>query len=122
MGSGTKGQSRIEIQNHGIEEEARIRQLMPEVAKATGCPIIATNDCHFLDKDHHEAHDILMALQTGTTINDPKKFKVYRKSEGDPQGAESWKPMRKGVADLHRRTHHRADGPAAVQSNARLIR
>jgi len=75
----------LEIQNHGIEEEARIRQLMPEVAKATGCPIIATNDCHFLDRDHYEAHDILMALQTGKTLNDPNRWKsntpeIYFKS------------------------------------------
>jgi len=75
----------LEIQNHGIEEEARIRQLMPEVAKQTGCPIIATNDCHFLDRDHHEAHDILMALQTGKTLNDPNRWRsntpeIYFKS------------------------------------------
>ncbi len=75
----------LEIQNHGIEEEARIRQLMPEVAKETGCPIIATNDCHFLDRDHHEAHDILMALQTGKTLNDPSRWRsntpeIYFKS------------------------------------------
>jgi len=75
----------LEIQNHGIEEEARIRQLMPEVAKQTGCPIIATNDCHFLDRDHHEAHDILMALQTGKTLSDPSRWRsntpeIYFKS------------------------------------------
>ncbi len=75
----------LEIQNHGIEEEARIRQLMPQVAEATGCGIIATNDCHFLDKSHHEAHDILMALQTGKTLNDPNRWRsntpeIYFKS------------------------------------------
>ncbi len=75
----------LEIQNHGIPEEERIRQLMPEVAKQTGCPIIATNDCHFLDREHHEAHDILMALQTGKTLNDPTRWRsntpeVYFKS------------------------------------------
>ncbi len=75
----------LEIQNHGIEEEARIRQLMPEVAKQTGCPIIATNDCHFLDRDHHEAHDILMALQMGKTLKDPSRWRsntpeIYFKS------------------------------------------
>ncbi len=75
----------LEIQNHGIEEEGRIRQLMPQVADAVGCGIIATNDCHFLDKSHHEAHDILMALQTGKTLNDPNRWRsntpeIYFKS------------------------------------------
>ena len=75
----------LEIQNHGIEEEAQIRRLMPEVARETGVGIIATNDCHFLDRSHHEAHDILMAIQTGKTLNDPSRWRsntpeVYFKS------------------------------------------
>lgn len=43
-------------------------------------------------------------LRVETTINDPSKFKVYRTSEGDTGGTKAWRPMRKGVADLHRRT------------------
>ncbi len=75
----------LEIQNHGIEEETTIRQFMPEVAKATGLGIIATNDCHFLDRSHHEAHDILMAIQTGSLLNDPNRWRsntpeIYFKS------------------------------------------
>jgi DNA polymerase-3 subunit alpha len=78
----------LEIQNHGIPEEDRIRQLMPEVAKQTGCPIVATNDCHFLDREHYEAHDILMTLQTGKTINDSSRRRsntpeVYFKSSAE---------------------------------------
>lgn len=65
----------LEIQNHGIEEEARIRELMPQVAKNTGLGIVATNDCHFLDKAHHEAHDILMAIQTSSLLNDPNRWR-----------------------------------------------
>ncbi len=80
-----RGNYFLEIQNHGLDDEARIRQLMPEVARQTGCPIIATNDCHFLDREHHEAHDILMALQTGKTLKDPSRWRsntpeVYFKS------------------------------------------
>jgi hypothetical protein len=42
-------------------------------------------------------------LRTETTINNPAEFKTYRTSERDPEGELSWRPMRKGVADLHRR-------------------
>ncbi len=75
----------LEIQNHGIEEEARIRELMPQVAAASGVGIVATNDCHFLDRDHFEAHDILMAIQTSSLLNDPKRWRsntpeIYFKS------------------------------------------
>jgi len=41
-------------------------------------------------------------LRVETTINDPRDFKVLRRKEGDPQGDLAWRPLRKGVADLHR--------------------
>ncbi|MBE0565156.1 MAG: DNA polymerase III subunit alpha, partial [Krumholzibacteria bacterium] len=75
----------LEIQNHGIEEEALIRREVPAIARQVGCGIVATNDCHFLERAHHEAHDILLALQTGKTLNDPGRWRsntpeVYFKS------------------------------------------
>jgi hypothetical protein len=42
-------------------------------------------------------------LRIEGTINNVKDFKVYRSKEGDPEGAKAWLPLRKGVADLHRR-------------------
>ncbi len=65
----------LEIQNHGLPEEAKVRELMPEVARRTGLEMVATNDCHFLDKDHHEAHDILLAIQTGKSLDDPSRWR-----------------------------------------------
>jgi hypothetical protein len=38
-----------------------------------------------------------------TTINDPREMKVYRRAEGNPDSPKRWRPLRKGVADLHRR-------------------
>jgi len=65
----------LEIQNHGLPEEERVRQLMPEVARATGLELVATNDCHFLEASHHEAHDILLAIQTGKSLDDPGRMR-----------------------------------------------
>jgi hypothetical protein len=42
-------------------------------------------------------------LRIETTVNQSREFKVYRTSERDPEGEKKWLPMRKGVADLHRR-------------------
>ena len=42
-------------------------------------------------------------LRVETTINDTEMFKVYRTSQADPEGPQSWRPMRRSVADLHRR-------------------
>ena len=65
----------LEIQNHGLPEEQQVRELMPRVARETGLELIATNDCHFLERDHHEAHDILLAIQTGKTYHDPARWR-----------------------------------------------
>jgi hypothetical protein len=44
-------------------------------------------------------------LRVETTINDPREFKVYRRANDDPEKPYSWQKLRKGVADLHRRSH-----------------
>jgi hypothetical protein len=60
-------------------------------------------------KHHVNANSIKMydkqqsVLRVETTINDPHDFKAYRASEDDPKGPKSWRPLRKGVADTHRR-------------------
>jgi hypothetical protein len=42
-------------------------------------------------------------LRVETTMNDPAGFKVYRRREADPDGPLAWRPLRRGIADLHRR-------------------
>jgi hypothetical protein len=42
-------------------------------------------------------------LRVETTVNNVEDFRTYRKAEGDEEGKEKWLPMRKGIADLHRR-------------------
>lgn len=54
-------------------------------------------------------------LRVETTINEPREFKVYRPKEGEPDGARDWRPMRKGIADLHRRAM------VSQQSNKRYL-
>ena len=44
-------------------------------------------------------------LRVETTINKPEEFRVWRSAEGDPTGQKSWRPLRWGIADLHRRCH-----------------
>ncbi len=80
----------LEIQNHGLPDEEQVRRLMPEVARELGLEIVATNDCHFLEREHYEAHDILLAIQTGKTLEDDARWKsatpeVYFKSTQEMQ-------------------------------------
>ncbi len=65
----------IELQNH--KNIAPVREVLPKqiaLAKKLGIPMVATGDSHYLNTDDREVHDILLAIQTGKTVNDPKKF------------------------------------------------
>jgi hypothetical protein len=60
---------------------------------------------HYVDGNSvkiYDKHGIV--LRAETTINNPSGFKVYRTAEGDDAGQPAWRPMRKGIADLTRRT------------------
>ena len=76
----------LEIMNHGILEEEIVRRGMRKLNKETGIPIIATNDIHFLEREHASAHDILICISTGKKRTDEKRLKIenpefYFKSE-----------------------------------------
>jgi hypothetical protein len=58
---------------------------------------------HWVDHNSIKLYDCLNVLRPETTINNPNGFRVYRTSEKDADGALSWRLLRHGVADLHRR-------------------
>ena len=60
----------IELQNHGIPEELEAIPRLTGLARELGLPLVATNDCHFCSAEDHEAHDILLCLQTGKDLED----------------------------------------------------
>lgn len=60
----------IEIQNHGIEEQTAINPLVVEVAAEAGRPLIATNDVHYLSQEDFSAHEALLCVQTGSTLEE----------------------------------------------------
>ena len=75
----------LEIQDHGIEAEARVRSLMPRVADATGLEIVCTNDCHYLEQSHAQSHDLLLCIGTNRQFDDPTRWRydtdqIYLKS------------------------------------------
>jgi hypothetical protein len=58
---------------------------------------------HWVNGNALKMYDKFSALRAETLIRDPGDFKVYRAAEGDPDGPKDWRPLRKGIADLHRR-------------------
>ncbi len=65
----------LEIMNHGIEIEDKIRGRMRALSSRTGIPLVATNDNHYLERDHCEAQEVLLCIQTGKTMDDPKRMR-----------------------------------------------
>jgi DNA polymerase-3 subunit alpha len=95
----------FEIQDQGLPEEKTLNPVLVDMGKRLGIPLLATNDCHFLHKDDHFAHDILICIQTGKTVKDADRMRFtgehYLKS-----GAE----MRELFRDL----------PEAVENTLRV--
>lgn len=65
----------LEVQNHGIAEEDQARAGIFKLAEQTGVKVVGTNDIHYLDEEHWEAHDILLCLQTGKDYDDPTRMR-----------------------------------------------
>ncbi|MCO5068689.1 MAG: DNA polymerase III subunit alpha [Kiritimatiellae bacterium] len=70
-----KGNYFIELQNHGLEEQAVANRGLLEIAKKLSLPLIATNDVHYVEPAHAEAHEVMLCMQTGTTMSDPKRLR-----------------------------------------------
>ena len=65
----------IELQDHGIPLQIETNPKLIEISKKIGAPLLATNDCHYTHRDDSTAHDALLCVQTGCTINDPNRLK-----------------------------------------------
>lgn len=60
----------------GIEDQERGNELLKKFAKAHNVPLVATKDVHYIDKDDKEAHDALLCIQTGRTVEDVNRMKM----------------------------------------------
>ena len=65
----------IEIMENGLPDQTRANKGLMELSKKHGFPLVATNDCHYLSKDDAEAHEVLLCIQTGKTMEDAERMK-----------------------------------------------
>ena len=65
----------VELQDHGLPEQRRTNPALVALAARIGAPLLATNDSHYTHRSDSVAHDALLCVQTGATIDDPKRFK-----------------------------------------------
>jgi len=69
-----RGNYFLEVQANGLPDQEKVNAGIIEISKKTGIPIIATNDCHYLERRDARAHEILMCVGQKTTINDSKRM------------------------------------------------
>jgi len=65
----------LEVQNHSIPEEEKVRKVYYELAKMYDLKLVATCDSHFLNIDDKKAHEVMLCIQTNNTMDSPKRFK-----------------------------------------------
>jgi len=78
----------LEVMANKMPEQIVVNSSLKELAQELSIPLVATNDCHYLDKEDAEAHDILLCVQTGKSVDDPNRLRFsnnefYFKSEAE---------------------------------------
>lgn len=96
----------LELQDHGIEEQKKYNSWQVNTAKKYGLEMVATNDCHYIDPDEAFMHEVLLCIQTATTLDDPKRMKF--------QTQEFWFKDENSMRNIF------PDFPAAIENTARI--
>jgi DNA polymerase-3 subunit alpha len=65
----------LELQKNDIPEQDIVNKGLLEIHRQLGIPIVATNDCHYLTREEAKAHDVLLCIQTGKTVDDPNRMR-----------------------------------------------
>ncbi len=80
----------LEVMEHGIPDQRRVNQGLLRVREKTGLRLAATNDAHYLRRDDHQAHDVLLCIGSGKKVNDAERLRFdtnafYLKSAAEMQ-------------------------------------
>ncbi|MEO8440461.1 MAG: DNA polymerase III subunit alpha [Spartobacteria bacterium] len=77
----------LELHDHGIEAQRKCNAFLPKIAQEFGLGLVAANDVHFLERSHHEAHDVMICIGTGKMVHDEKRMRytpeLYFKSAAE---------------------------------------
>ncbi|MBI4688119.1 MAG: DNA polymerase III subunit alpha [Nitrospirae bacterium] len=86
----------LEIQANGLPEQEAVNKMLIELSRDLHIGLVATNDCHYLRKEDAKAHDILICIQTGKTLNDSDRMRFT----GDSFYFRSPEEMKKAFKDV----------------------
>ncbi|HEV2842655.1 MAG TPA: DNA polymerase III subunit alpha [Chthoniobacterales bacterium] len=65
----------LEMHDHGIEAQHKCNQMLPRLAQEFGLGLVAANDVHFLERSHHETHDVMVCIGTGKMVADERRMR-----------------------------------------------
>lgn len=69
-----EGNFYLELQDHGMKEQAKVNQLTMRLAEETGLPLVVTNDVHYILEEDANPHEVLLCIQTGKTMLDDDRM------------------------------------------------
>jgi DNA polymerase-3 subunit alpha len=99
-----RGNYFLEIQEHDLDTQKRIRKPLVELHKKTGIPLVATNDAHYLRPDDARAHDILLCIGSGKTVQDPNRLRYGSPNFYVRSPEEMWAIFGKEMPEVLTRT------------------
>src|SRR6266571_2600540 len=77
----------VELHDHGMEEQRQCNRVLPQIAKDLGVGVVGANDVHFLRRDDHDAHDVMLCIGTGKMVQDESRMRyapeLYFKSPAE---------------------------------------
>ena len=78
----------LELQDHGLPEQAQVNPLLLRLSRETGLPLVVTNDAHYVTREDASIQDVLMCIQMAKTVDDPNRMRFetdefYVKSEDE---------------------------------------
>ncbi|MBN2360554.1 MAG: DNA polymerase III subunit alpha, partial [Deltaproteobacteria bacterium] len=85
-----RGNFFLEVQPNGLERQDRINAFLGQLGRDSGIPLVATNDCHYLEAAHYEAQDVLMCIRQQRTLDDPKRHRHETNAFYVRSGDEMW--------------------------------
>ena len=104
-----KGNYFLEIQEHGLEAQNKIRKPLVELSKRTGVPLVATNDAHYLRSEDARAHDVLLCIGSGKTVNEANRLRYMTPNFYVRSAEEMWRIFGSELPEALTRTAEIAD-------------
>ncbi len=89
----------LEVQPNGLDRQVRTNAAYRELGTELGIPLVATNNCLYLDKKDARAHEVLMCVEMGRTLDDPKRFRLDTQAYWLKPASVMWEELGEDFAD-----------------------